>query len=130
MLKDKSSNFDRNLNSKKMNQQIDKNGYKVINLIGTTSKQKFIPIATRTTFNSVKIEKSSKGYKISSINYQNVGRSGIDRYNYEKPNGEYKTKSGNIIPAGKNSGRFKWFYKARQSEKAKINKISKEGVIE
>jgi hypothetical protein len=129
MLKSKSANFERNLNSKKMSSQIDKNSYKIVNIIATSAKQNFIPVATRATFNSIKISKSKNGYEISSFNYQDVANSGVDRYNYKKPNKAYATKSGNIIPAGKNAGRFQWFKKAYKLQKTNIDKIAKGGVV-
>lgn len=127
-VKYKSPNFDANIDFKRMSRQSMKNGYVGANLVASTAKKMYIPIATRRTYNSVQVNKTNKGYLISSDNYKNVSNSGIDRYHYTKPNSAYSI-AGVTVPAGKNAGKFKWFDKSVLLVKGKLNSIMKNGVI-
>lgn len=119
----KSPNFDRNKNGDLMSQIAKKNMYKIASIINTTAKQKFIPIATRETYNSAKIRNIGIGsVELSSINH------GGTRYDYTGSNKGYSTGRG-YIPAGKNAGKNHWYQRSATLKKSILEKVSTEGII-
>lgn len=118
----KSKNFDRNLDAQQMVKQANKNIFVLASTINTIAKQKFIPIATRETYNSAELKKEGDKIILSSINQAGT------RYNRKKANGNYEITNGSRylkIPAGKNAGRYEWYDQAEPIARKKIN-ISKE----
>lgn len=126
----KSTNFDRNKDPVKMGNQGENNVYKIASVNLTTARQKYTPIATRRLINSLKIKKvSNDKIELSSLNYSNSWHRDIDRYHDSTPNKEYKTKSGNIIGAGRNAGKFRWFQKAFEKNRKVNRSLMKKDVI-
>ncbi len=122
----KSKNFDTNLDSARMQKQAKKNVYKITSLTQAEA-EKLMPIATRATITSSKLEKKGDSIILSSLNWQNVAGTGMDRYNYKKSNGQYKIK-GKLVPAGKNAGKYRWYHRGADNVKDKMGKAT-EGVI-
>lgn len=125
---EKSKNFDRNLDSGAMKKQIKKNTLKGASVLNTSAKQNFVPISTRETINSMRVNQKNERVELSSINHPSRKNS-KGRYFDTSPNKTYKTKSGNVIPAGKNAGKNLWYDRSFKKNKNKLLKIQNEGVI-
>lgn len=117
----KSKNFDKYLKGKPLTENGKKALFKGASRTNTVARQKHVPIATRATVNSMRMQVQDAGntIELSSLNHKNVGRSGIDRYNYTKPNGDYKIR-GKLIPANTNAGKFQWYDKAHAENEKKL----------
>ena len=107
----KSKNFDRNLNSRASIMKLNKNLYKIGSTINTTAKQKYVPIDTRATINSCRVEVGDKQVKLSSLDWR---INSTTRY--------YYTSSS----VAKNRDKHHWFNRGYEDNKNNIEKIAKD----
>lgn len=125
----KSKDFDKYLDGKRLTQNGKKALFKVASKDNTTARQKYVPIATRATIESMRLQVIAGGndIELSSINYKNTGNSGKTRYEYEKPNGDYKIR-GKTIPANTNAGKHHWYEKAHADNEAEAREQMQEAI--
>lgn len=123
-----------NVNTKRMTKQMIKNGEEMSRLTMKYAKKKYVPRSTDATWRSVKLRQTrSKTFELSSLNYENVGKTGITRYNWTKGNKPYyaypKNKPRIYIPTDKNKNRYKWFIRSHQDNRQDLKRISSKGLV-
>lgn len=109
----KSKDFDKYLDGKRLTANGKRALFKVASRDNTLARREYVPVATGATQRSMRMNTLRGGadIELSSLNYGDVGGSGLSRYEYTKSNSSYKIR-GKKIPAGKNAGKYQWYDKA------------------